>query len=376
MLRTAYQLMIMGLLIFSQSNVSAHTSAIVDWPCDRLHHAAVHEKSRIIQNSWISQYSDRASVQQKNNFDAMDKWALSCPDSKESDLIELTKYLIQPAKTQLEKARVLFVWIVNNINYDDVAYNTGNYPVYTAQNVLKSKKAVCEGFSVLYEAMCTSGGLEAEKIHGYSKGYGYHLGQRMTETNHAWNAVKIDKQWRLFDVTWAEGNGKNVNGKLVSTKKFQPFWFDVDPKAFVFTHYPVNTKWLNLGEPMTLKQFETLPEIDESIFSLGFQPADVFAKAISFGIRYFVQTYDTEAKVEAVRMPLHVAVVKGKQISLEFHSASKEMAICDEKGNWIYFIKEGNVFTLDYTPSGNKIFIMVKANEKAKFETLATYKVK
>ena len=44
------------------------------------------------------------------------------------------------------------------------------------------------------------------KLSGYSKGYGYKMGQTFTgDSDHAWNAVYLDGRWHLLDSTWGSG---------------------------------------------------------------------------------------------------------------------------------------------------------------------------
>ena len=50
--------------------------------------------------------------------------------------------------------------------------------------------------------------LEIETVTGYSKGYGYSPSKRFKDVDHAWNLIKIDGAWRMFDATWGEGSMK------------------------------------------------------------------------------------------------------------------------------------------------------------------------
>lgn len=49
-------------------------------------------------------------------------------------------------------------------------------------------------------------GIQCMKLSGYSKGYGYKMGQTFTgDSDHAWNAVYLDGRWHLLDSTWGSG---------------------------------------------------------------------------------------------------------------------------------------------------------------------------
>ena len=60
------------------------------------------------------------------------------------------QYLIQPAQNELEKARVLFRWIAENIAYD-VTYDHAHQ---SPEDVLETGTAVCAGYSGLYGSLC------------------------------------------------------------------------------------------------------------------------------------------------------------------------------------------------------------------------------
>ncbi|MBK8192659.1 MAG: hypothetical protein IPK76_05510 [Lewinellaceae bacterium] len=90
------------------------------------------------------------------------------------------------------------MWLAENIEYDDESYNSGSDGDNSAEGVLSNKKAVCEGFSNLFLALGERMGLEIEKVVGYAKGYGYSPGMKFKETDHAWNIIKINENWRIL----------------------------------------------------------------------------------------------------------------------------------------------------------------------------------
>ena len=113
-------------------------------------------------------------------------------------------------------------------------------------------------------------------ISGYAKGYGDKKGDSFENksSDHAWNIVKINGVWRVFDVTWGDGYGiTDKNGKLVSIDQFTDDWFNVSPYETIFSHYPEDEEFLLIKDKLTLKQFESLPEIEVSAFKTGFLDA-------------------------------------------------------------------------------------------------------
>jgi transglutaminase-like putative cysteine protease len=318
---------------------------------------------------------DIPKVVKPNEFSVLDEYARKTPQQYEVGLTTLASYLIKPAKTDLEKARVLFTWVATHVRYDDAAYNSGNYPDYTAEFVLKNKRAVCEGYSNVLMALCDEAGLECNKIIGYAKGYGYAVGSHFTETDHAWNVIKIDGKWKLFDVTWASGSGTNKGGKLVSTKKFDPFWFDVNPHAFVFTHFPEKPSWQLTGKLVSQIQFERMPWLSNEFFSLGFNADSVYHDAVDLKKTMFVEAFGSAFPIDCSKIPYGKNLTVGEEITFEIKSDyADQIALIDGK-TWYYFEKNNNVFTLKHKPMGKKFELVQKINRKdPDFITLVRYR--
>ncbi|WP_262494636.1 transglutaminase domain-containing protein [Flavobacterium cyanobacteriorum] len=160
-----------------------------------------------------------------------------------------------------EKARAIFTWIATNVKYDLAAYTIAERPVaYSfrtqeekmakerkfkddlAIKTLKTRKGVCQGYATLFESLAQSVGLEAVIIPGTSKSHPTHIGKAPGASDHAWNAVKINGQWKLLDVTWGAGT---VTGEpLKFDFRFNDGYFFTSPDDFVLNHYPDNEKWL------------------------------------------------------------------------------------------------------------------------------------
>lgn len=163
-------------------------------------------------------------------------------------------------KTPLHKARVIFYWIAKNINYDwnglmsnSVKYNY-NFEKDAIQ-AFQTKKGVCEHFSSLYQYMAGLCGVESVKLTGYSKTLPY-TKVSMTETDHAWNAVKINNRWRLLDVTWASKRDSTV----------ESYWFDTPPEQFIYSHLPIDSEFQLIKKKLILKDFATMPIVGNMLF--------------------------------------------------------------------------------------------------------------
>lgn len=306
----------------------------------------------------------------------LDNYARKTPKQYEKDIPTLASYLAAGAQNEEGKARILFTWVATHINYDDAGYNSGLDNLdCSAAAVFKTRKAVCEGYSVLTKELGAAMGLAVEKISGFAKGYSYQPGDHFTESNHAWNAVKIDGKWRLMDVTWAHGYGVTKNGKLCSVNKFEPYWFDVNPREFLFTHLPEQSKWQLVPAPIGIKLYENLPWLNEAFFKFGFNVENVFRDAGTGRVKEFAETFPIDFPVKVVDAPYTRALKKGIERKLVFHSDyAEEMALIDGK-EWYYFTKNGTEFTLTHKPLSNNIQVAIKINSTDKsFSTFIQYK--
>ncbi len=101
---------------------------------------------------------------------------------------------------EIEKERYIHDFVLSAITYDDSysgkAIQRDNYPrVYDTFGALVNGKAVCEGYTRLFQYLCYQVGINSTFVNGESKGEG-----------HAWNTVKLDGEWYHVDTTWDDGH--------------------------------------------------------------------------------------------------------------------------------------------------------------------------
>ena len=85
-------------------------------------------------------------------------------DGPERTVAGLARYLVRPARTDEEKARAIFRWIAENIAYDTKSYAWGRIPEAGAEDVFRSRSALCGGYAGLFKSLADKAGLEAEII--------------------------------------------------------------------------------------------------------------------------------------------------------------------------------------------------------------------
>lgn len=186
------------------------------------------------------------------DFSALDKKTIEVAVPANVTVELLSQKLASLAVTDTDKVRVFYVWIAHNIAYDYQAYKSGNIPEQSPQAVLEQRKAVCQGYSELFYRLCKLNHIPCYVITGYSKGFGYKPGKKFTQTDHAWNAVKLNGKWYLIDVTWAAGY-LNANNAFV--KQFNEAYFLTLPEKFIFKHLPADPMWQLLPNPIDITLF-------------------------------------------------------------------------------------------------------------------------
>jgi transglutaminase/protease-like cytokinesis protein 3 len=147
------------------------------------------------------------------------------------------------------KIRAIYYWITQKIGYDCQAYKKGNpipynkddgdYYYKRVRRTLSYKKGVCEDYALTFKMFCDALKIPAEVIDGYGlvvKPYKILSILGIGESNHAWNAVKINNKWYLLDLTWASGY---VNGTVTKfTRKRNDYYYLTTPEKFILDHHP------------------------------------------------------------------------------------------------------------------------------------------
>jgi transglutaminase/protease-like cytokinesis protein 3 len=298
------------------------------------------------------------------DYQRVDDVVMSYPASFHSPL-DLANKIKQDFTSEGDKARAVFTWIALNISYDVETYlNPKPAHSFSFKNeqekdlklneirskeintVFRKRKGVCSGYSLLYFHLAELVGLHALIIEGDSKTRFEDIGRKKIVMNHAWNAVMIDGIWRLVDVTW--GAGAIVNENNLWVKKFNPIYFDANPKVFFTKHMPVSRVWDN-------------KTIDESLF---LQSPLLYEE-------YF------QKEVEILEPKLGVIEVQGNQkikFKIKNRAISQELTYLFKNGTLIKTIPvtiENDVeqFDIDYhTRDGKLITIFVSGAAVATFK--------
>ena len=108
------------------------------------------------------------TVFSQSTFEQLHKHVKKFPNGKFS-YEEIADNLAKKAKGDLDKAKLIYLWIAENIDYDIKSLNAGKTLDGSPKVTLKRKKAVCDGYAKLYNAMGEHLGLDVKIIDGYAK---------------------------------------------------------------------------------------------------------------------------------------------------------------------------------------------------------------
>lgn len=277
------------------------------------------------------------------DFTSIDDYAKAYP-KKTSTIDELANYFLQKEASELEKARMIYVWLAENINYDDHGYNSKQFGDNSAEGVMKNKLAVCEGFANLYVSLGEKLGLKIIKVTGLAKGYDYDgdsYDNVEDASNHAWNAINIDGVWKIFDATWGQGYAfTNSKGKLVSKKEVGNEWFNIDPKISIFSHLPEESDKQFLSPTISFETFLEMPNIVPSAFSSGWLNADELLLKIKEKKVLDIPNHYSLSENTLIKAPTERLLKKGKPHAFMIESIELDnvFLVVDEE-EWIQFNK-------------------------------------
>ncbi|MEO3945953.1 transglutaminase-like domain-containing protein [Gorillibacterium sp. CAU 1737] len=118
----------------------------------------------------------------------------------DSQAAKLAAELTKSAKTDEEKAKAIYAYLVKNIKYDKKLAATGVKSDYLpeADRTLATKLGICYDYASLYAAMLRSQNIPTKMLMGTSD---------YVNVYHAWNEVYLNGKWVTVDTTVDAGKG-------------------------------------------------------------------------------------------------------------------------------------------------------------------------
>ncbi|MGX1929700.1 transglutaminase domain-containing protein [Flagellimonas sp. 2504JD4-2] len=193
------------------------------------------------------------------------------------DQIEHLAHRIQnDFDSDMDRVRAAFVWVAYNITYGktlDEFFKPRETIIFYSERgkdrqlekveekriryAFKNKRGLCIDYSKILKKLCDNLNMESHIVRGVAKEDIKDITGEKVYKNHAWNVFKLNGEWKLMDPTWA--SGYYDEDREIHVKKFDGYYFDVSPEEFIKDHFPVESKWQLLDEPIALNTFYTAP---------------------------------------------------------------------------------------------------------------------
>ena len=159
------------------------------------------------------------------------------------------------------KSFLVYCWVAKNLNY-----YIGNKPDNSPLGALQKRITQCSGYARLFKELLKVFNIKSILVHGCGRTYS--LNPKPKEENHEWNAIKLNGEYYLCEVTW--GSGKVENGKFIPS--YNTYYFCCPPDQFIQTHLPSKDleKWQLLSKKITKNDFDNLLYKDKFFYFYGF----------------------------------------------------------------------------------------------------------
>ncbi|MFZ6750867.1 transglutaminase domain-containing protein [Undibacterium sp. Ren11W] len=307
---------------------------------------------------------------------AIDAHALAAPPEIEANSKSLAAYLVQDLHSDTEKVRAIYRWISDRIAYDVEAFLSGNVQAMSSAEVLQKRVSVCSGFAALFEDLATHAGLEVNSIAGYAKSYGTQQGTHFDQPNHAWNAIKVDGEWRMVDATWGAGYVKEGKYSKVLSESF----FLAAPEQFVFSHLPAEERWQLQRTPhLSQQEFEALPLIQPTFFHNDISASEAWntAKKTDFS-GSFVRTFDLPYHMAAIQAaPLEFQLKLDHAYQFKINTEVFEKIAVVQSNLWIEMDRQERDFSINFSSKiQGELQVMAKKYGEAEYISLLAYELR
>jgi Transglutaminase-like superfamily len=323
--------------------------------------------------------SGAVGAQTQPDYSRADQRAAAASPALEKSPVTLGKFLGDGLTDPREKLRAVYQWMALRMNYDTAAYRKGVQITQTAQQALDSRMSSCDGFSTLFADLAKHAGVEVQTVLGYVKDGFHQRGEAFTDTNHAWNAVRLDGQWYLIDSTWGAGfdDGKQF------VRKFDAFYFLTPADHLHLSHLAKDPAQRFGRSAKNTADFAAMPYAPVTLLSVAKPSAAEVEQAKSIG---FVKTFaqasgNMQVDVGPLVLNLRAGSPYAWQISSNYYH---EMAVL-HKGQWTDFVPSTvrpiataprTSFNVNFSPTEGVVQIAAKKANDANYTIVLEYNAK
>ena len=204
------------------------------------------------------------------------------PEEREKarDLYEACKSFLtslqSKKRSDYEKEKLIHDYIVSNVAY---GYPGGKKEpegdAYSAYGALVLKKAVCNGYAEGMKLLCDLSGVTCKMISGTADG-----------EKHAWNLIKLDKEWYHADLTWDDPEPDE-------TSRIMYTYFNVDDTQMKADH-KWNAALYQKAEGNEYNYYRKKDLLCEDYKSFRSKCEDILEKKSPNSIQFMVKDYDQD----------------------------------------------------------------------------------
>ncbi|KAL6854165.1 putative SH3-domain protein Cyk3 [Trichoderma novae-zelandiae] len=165
-------------------------------------------------------------------------------------------YICRPYRSDLQRLRAIFTWVAEKICWEEDFEGDAD-----TQRTIQAKRACAEEYAYLVMEMCAAVGLHCEVVRGYLKAPGDIADlNMMPRSNHWWNAVIVDDEWRMIDTCLASpSNPKRALYSSITGSSADFWWFLTRPTEICWTHVPEHPDQQHIVPPVDYDTLLNLP---------------------------------------------------------------------------------------------------------------------
>lgn len=182
-----------------------------------------------------------------------------------------TTYVCRPYRSDVQRLRAIYTWVAEKICWEEDFEGE-----IDTRQVIQSKRACAEEYAVLVMEMCSAIGIHCEIVRGYLKGPGDAADlNMMPRSNHWWNAVVVDNEWRIMDCCLASPSNPRRGNYSSAPNTAADFWyFLARPLEICWTHVPEHHDQQHIVPPVAHETLLNLPCTCPSFFRQGIEMVD------------------------------------------------------------------------------------------------------
>ncbi|KAH7318538.1 putative SH3-domain protein Cyk3 [Stachybotrys elegans] len=246
--------------------------------CLMLDHPALNPVDELYEGVEGDEGADGMPVQEPVNYQAInlsqvDKNSrfIAGPTPGMTSVTLATSYVCRPYRSDVQRLRAIFTWVAEKICWEEDFEG-----VVDTRRVIEAQRACAEEYAVLVMEMCGAVGIHCELIRGYLKPPGEVPDlNMMPRSNHWWNAVVVDNEWRIIDCCLASpSNPRRSLYSSASNTSADYWWFLTRPLEACWTHVPEHHDQQHIVPPVAHEILLNLPCTCPPFFRNEFEMVD------------------------------------------------------------------------------------------------------